>query len=99
MTKSKKYCQLQKAAQTSQGQDVFSILSSCLEAKHWFWRNRVGMGTDTAFSMVGSVRTSLFCKKREGILTLSQHCDWFLKRRLDQKLLERKWKKFRMPQI
>ena len=89
----------QKAAQTSQGQDVFSISSSCLEAKHQFWRNRVGICTDNAFSVVGSVRASLFCKKREKILTLSQHSDWFIQRCLDQKLLERKWKNFWMPQI
>jgi hypothetical protein len=42
--------------ETSKGQDIFIVLSSYLETKGLSWRNCVGICTDGAPSMVGSMK-------------------------------------------
>jgi hypothetical protein len=41
--------------ETSKGQDIFNILSSCLETKDLSWERCVGICTDDAPSVVGSI--------------------------------------------
>jgi hypothetical protein len=73
--------------ETSKGQDVFNVLSSYLETKGLSWRNCVGICTDGAPSVVGSMR-SFACLVKMKILMLSQHTASCIERGWCQRLLE-----------
>jgi hypothetical protein len=62
----KTFC-CEEMPQTSKGQDIVNVVSSCLEAKGLSWESCVGICTDGNPSMVGSIKgfASLVKKKRK----------------------------------
>jgi hypothetical protein len=65
--------------ETSKGEDIFNVLSSYLETKGLSWRNCVGICTDGASSMVGSMR-GFACLVKKEKPNVTTHC--FLHRKL-----------------
>jgi hypothetical protein len=59
--------------ETCKGEDTFNVLSSYVKTKGLSWKNCVGICTDGAQSMVGSIRgfTSLVKEEKPDITT---HC-------------------------
>jgi hypothetical protein len=62
--------------ETSKGQYIFNVLSSYLETKGLSWENHVGIYTDGAPSVVGSITgfTSLVKKRGGGGPHITTHC-------------------------
>ncbi|XP_055510562.1 zinc finger BED domain-containing protein 5-like [Leucoraja erinacea] len=78
--------------ETSKGIDIFNILSTYLETRGLSWTNCVGICTDGAPSMVGSITGFVSLVKLENADVVSTHC--FLHREvLISKSLGAEWKK------
>ncbi|XP_068115889.1 zinc finger BED domain-containing protein 5-like [Hyperolius riggenbachi] len=60
--------------ETSKGQDIFNILTSYLEEKGLSWTNCVGICTDGAPSMVGSMRGFASLVRKENLSVVTTHC-------------------------
>ena len=61
-------------SETSKGIDVFNILSSYLETRGLSWKDCVGICTDGAPSMVGSMKGFASLVKQENPNIISTHC-------------------------
>lgn len=59
---------------TSKRTDMFNFLSSYLETRGLSWKNCVGICTDGASSMVGSIKCFVSLVKQENSDVISAHC-------------------------
>lgn len=60
-------------SETCKGQDIFNVLSSCLETNGLSWENCVGISTYGVPPVIGSIRSFAFLVKKEKILRLPQY--------------------------
>jgi hypothetical protein len=60
--------------ETSKGQGIFNVLSSYLQTKCLSWRNCVGICTDGASSIIGSMRGFTCMVKKEIPGVVKTHC-------------------------
>jgi hypothetical protein len=69
-----KYFCCKELPETSKGQDIFNVLSSYMESRGLSWRNYVGICTDCAPSMLGSMRGFTYLVKKESPDVVTTHC-------------------------
>ena len=69
-----KNCEFYELSEMNKGIDLFNILSSYLESQHLSWKDCVGICTDGAPSMVGSIKGFTSLVKQENPDIISTHC-------------------------